>query len=557
MTLDGFLTLLALLVAIYALLPKSSSLLLRIGVRYQYLMAVTAFLIIFYVHFNTQAVSLCREIFGYTCDRLPSISNNPTSLTAPQLSFLIVCIWGLMACAIYKIFSRPKSTSPLPVISKIVDDLIYKQRYAELIDIVEPRLPTIDKAINRLLFLQKLHDKVRLLGNEEHQYFLGDSGRDPILKRLGLPSMFIRKIDRTVSKLASIIPAYYETQAVAANIIRSLCQSKGLTKYVIKVRPLFALPLIRLPGTDAFCDAYFRGLISDTDSILYQELESNSVRSPGIRPREGNHVLGFLFNDALIAERLGVWKPVGDYMVELLKSDQSSEFIETLNRKTNYSYDECWEDSDPIWAGICFFDIMVTAAAMQGIRWHMWLYYFTHIVGGLVKIYDTSSPEVDESYEFPIKSARLIYEAITAVRGWILLIDKLPHDSPHRNSAVLQRQGDQQVHPIQRNDNANIPVSAANVLGICMRKIFLSPNIGQPFKSYIYEIILKTLVKLENENCRLLLIHCIVDGGLGYDIQESMKHEYGRILKDLRTEIDLLLWEKVPDLAQRIEQAYG
>ncbi len=557
MTLDGFLTLLALLVAVYALLPKSTRLLLRIGVWCQRLMAVAAFLIILYIHFNIQAVDLCMVIFESTCDRLPLVSNNPISLTAPQLSFLIVFIWGLIAWAIYKFFSRPRSHSSLPVISKIVDDLIYKQQYAELIDIIESRLPTIGKAVNRLLLLQKLHDKVGLLGNEEHQYFLGDSGRHPILKRLGLPSMFIKKTDRTVSKLAIIIPAYYETQTVAANIIRSLCQSKGLTKYVIKVRPLFAFSLLQLPGAEAFCYAYFRGLISDTDSILYQEFESNSVRSPGIRPREGNHVLGFLFNDALIAERLGVWKPVGDYMVEILKPDQPSEFIKTLNRKPNYSYDECWEDPDPICAGIYFFDIMVTAAAMQGIKWHMCLYHFTHVVGGLAKIYNTSSPEVNESDEFPIKSARLIYEAITVVRGWILLIDKLPHDSPHRNSAVLQRQGDQQVHPIQRSDNANIPISAANVLGICMRKIFLSPNIGQQFKSYIYEIILKTLVKLRDDNCRLLLIHCIVDGGLGDDIQGDMKNEYGRILKELRTETDLLLWEKVPDLKQRIKQAYG
>ena len=45
--------------------------------------------------------------------------------------------------------------------SKIVDNLIRKQQYAELIDFIEPYLPLIDRATRRALCLQKLHDNIK------------------------------------------------------------------------------------------------------------------------------------------------------------------------------------------------------------------------------------------------------------------------------------------------------------------------------------------------------------------------------------------------------------
>lgn len=545
MTLDGLLTLLALLVAIWALIPKATRLLVSIGIKSQIPIAFIAFLIILYVQFDGQEVNLL-------------FAGKFFSLKAPQLSFLIVCAWALTAYIVYKIFSRPGAYLSLPTISKLVDNLIYEQRFSELIDVVEPRLPTIEQAANRSLFAQKLHDKIRSLSEDEHQESLRCFGKRYTSKPVKPPSEFVKRTRQTVGKLAVVIPAHRRTQEVAGIIIRALCQSNNLRNYVIKVRPYFALPLLRLSGANRFSDAYFRGLLLDSNSILYQELKSESNFSPGIQPhREGSRLLKFLFKNASVAEKLGVWKPIGSCMIELLRPHESpdSEFIKTLNKKPHSRRDERW--GSPIYTGIYFFNVMVTAAARQGIRYHMWLYYFTHIVAELEKIYDTSDPDVNESDEFPIESARLINELIGVLSNWILLVEKLPSDSPHLNSTVFDKQQELLVYNNQSYDNANIPVSAANALGMCLSKILLSQKINLQFKSYIYDITIKTLDELSKNHWRQLLIHCIVNGSPAYSGREGLKKEYGQVLKNLSSEVDLLLWQQVSDLDDKIKQIYG
>lgn len=555
MTLDGLLTLLTLLAAIYALLPKATRLRLGLGAKFQIPTALAALLIILYVQFNVQAISLCTAVMGQACENLPLLTGDSALLTAPQLSFFIVFGWATLVYAIHFFFSRPRAHSSLPTISKLVDNLIYEQRYAELIDLVEPRLSIVDRAANRLLLLQKLHDKIRLLG-DENQEFSRYPNRRYTSERVRSPNVFVRKTCRTVSKLATVIPAYRQTQVVARNIIRALCQSKDLRNYILEVRPYFALSLLQLRETKDFSDAYFRGLISDTNSILYQELKRNSDFSPGIRPWEGNRLLEFLFNDASVAKKLGVWKPIGEYMKEFLQPDGSPnpEFTVTLCRKANSSHDERWRNPDPIRTGIYFFDVMVTAAAMQGIQWHMWLYYLVYVVERLEQVYDTSSPKVDESDQFPIRSARLIDESIRVLCRWVLLVKELPLDSPHRNSIVFVGQGDSITHKNQYDDNANIPVSAANALGMCMRKILLSRNISIQTKSCMYNTVVETLDELEDEHWRQLLVHCIVDSGPVY---RRVNREYGEVLKSLSSEVDFLLWKRVSDLDREIKQTYG
>ena len=159
---------------------------------------------------------------------------------------------------------------------------------------------------------------------------------------------------------------------------------------------------------------------------------------------------------------------------------------------------------------------MVTSAAYQGVRWHMWLYYFRNIVEGLVEIYDTSHPSVDTSLEFPTRSARLIYEALYALRQWVLLVSKLPEDSPHRQSDALSENQGWRWSP-SFHDNGNIPVSASTALGPCMATIIMSDRIDERFAISLHEGILQTMIDLGRDGkegrLRSLLIQSIVYGG--------------------------------------------
>ncbi len=323
---------------------------------------------------------------------------------------------------------------------------------------------------------------------------------------------------RYLGNLEAVIPSQRRSEISAKDILRALCRSENLRNYVIKERPYFALSILPMwmhDGVKNFSDAYFTGLISDTNSILYQEFKENSRHHPaGNQPSEGNRILGALFKDTEVAEGLGVWEPIRNYMLKLLQPDESPDpqVTKNLNMKPANFKDERWEN--PLFAGIYFFDVMVTYAAKQKVQDHMSLYYFTDIIGGLEKIYDPSIP--DEG-EFPSKAAWLIYEAVYVLQNWILLVKDLPEDSPHMNSTVLAKcadhSGDRQKSRAF-GDNGNIPVSAVNTLGFCMKKIVLSERISERFKGYIYEIVVKTVQKLEGP-WRSLLIQCTVHGGSG------------------------------------------
>ncbi|MCY3627324.1 MAG: hypothetical protein OXG88_06755 [Gammaproteobacteria bacterium] len=268
---------------------------------------------------------------------------------------------------------------------------------------------------------------------------------------------------------------------------------------------------------------------------MYEEFKWNADFPADIHPREGNQILGALFNNAEVAKRLEVWRPIARHMLALMHTSESPdpEFTASLNSKSQDFDHEKWEN--PIYAGIYFFDVMVTTAAYQGIQWHMWLYYCSYFIEELESIYDTSDPEVNESDEFPTRSARLIYEVISVLRDWILLVKKLPPESPQMQSNILDlcRDHDRASETYQDfHDNLNIPVSAANVLGLCLKKIVLSERINDKFKGYMYKIAVDTTRKLDNP-WNLLLIRYIVRGGSGF-----LSEKYGITLYELHSQID-------------------
>ena len=549
MTLDGFLTLLTLLVAIYTLLPRHRKLSLRLGKKVQVPIAIIAFLLIIYIQFNELAVRLCIEVVGDACERLPQFRESSALLTPPQWSSLIVFIWAIIFWSVHHFFARGRSISSLPTISKMVDELIYERRYAELIDLVEPRLPTIGKAANRSLCLQKFHDKITPTKE------VSDLLDEPPTPQC------ITKIRRT---LAHLIPEQNRTQKTAKEILCALYQSEDLTKYIVKVKPYFALPLLRhrqFPETYQFSNAYFRGLILNTGSILYQELKSESNFLPEEQPRQrDSHLLKFLFDDASVAKDLGVYKPIGDCMMELVRPHESPipEFTKTLNKKPSYVRTEAEDWTNPIFIGTRFFEYMVAFAAKQEIKDHMSLYYFTDIIECLEKIYDTSAPEINESDVFPTISAKLISKMIDVLNNWIFLVKELPENSPHMKSNVLNQcentDNDSRAYT-GFCDNGNIPVSAANTLGFCMKKIVLSQRISESFKRYVYTNIIRVILKWESENCwRSLMILSVVHGGSG-----SLCDEYGKALNKIHSEIevDLGLHKDVSDLKEELERAYG
>ena len=454
------------------------------------------------------------------------------------------------------LFSRPQASSVLPTISRIVDNLVYEQRFAEVIELVVPYLPLINHAARRKLFSQKLHDKIKLMKGSELTLALHNFLNKDALERESRRSAFSKKLRRWIGNLAVMVPAKHQAETAAKDIARTLFQSTDFRHYIISTRPYFAISLFRLEvhAVQDFSEAYFTGLISDTSSILYQELEQNQNTSfqGGYNYPENNRLLHFLFTDARTAENLEVWRPIGEHLLNLLRSNESPDFVASLNRREEGFDKERW--NNPVWAGIFFFDLMVTAAAYQAVRWHMWLYYFPLFVERLEKLYDASDPEVNKSDEFPTRSAHLIYEAVSTLCGWVRLVSKLPANSPHRRSEIFSAAQNREWDSWWR-DNDNIPVSAAIALGSCMQTIATSERLDDKFAGYIYEVVVSTIRSLARDgnvgHLRSFLIQSIVNGG-----QSQFNHNYGLRLATLRDKVDYVIWEHVDDYQVALEQAY-
>lgn len=503
MTLDGFLTFLTLAAAIYALASPVTRIRARFGRAIQIPVAVLALALVIYLEFFQALGQPCPTTLGSICDWLVFPDDN--SFTPPQLAFLVVLIWMGMAWAIFKFsVSRPSKRS-IPILSRLVENLVDEQQFTEVLKLVEPALPLLSPAAH-------------------------GSSQDRV-------------------------------KTAAHDILRVLFRSESLRRSMVRTRPYFAISLLQLDVSEYerrdFSDAYFDDLISDTNSVLYQELEQNQNISAtggyGYLLPESNRLLHFLFADARTAKNLQVWRPVGEHLFKVLRPGESPDLVASLNRGEENFDQERWKN--PVWAGIFFFDVMVTSAAHQGVRWHMWLYYFPRIVEGLVAIYDTSHPSADTSVEFPTRSAGLIYEALAALRRWVLLVSRLPEDSPHRQSEALS-ESQRWVWSPSFRENGNIPVSAATALGPCMATIIMSDRIGESLTISLYEGILRTMIDLGRDGkegrLRSLLIQSIIYGG-----QPQPAPRYVRRLSALLTRVDYVLRADVDDYQNALRTVSG
>ena len=553
MTLDGFLTFLTLMAAIYALATPVVKLRARFGLAMQRFVALLALAFVLYLEFFPVLGQLCPATLGRACDWL--VFPDDGFITPPQLAFLVVLIWMVLAWAIYKHSVSQPRTRSLPTLSRLVDNLVYEQRFAEVLELVEPYLPLIGQAAHRRLCLQSLHDRLAVMRSNDLalRYLIYDKDA---FEREKQRSPFSKKVRRWMGNLARLVPAQRQAETAAQDIARVLFRSEDLRRYIATTRPYFAIPLLRLEmhETRDFSEAYFGDLISDAGSVLYQELEQNQNISSqgGYDFPASNRLLHFLFTDAHTSQNLEVWRPIGEHLLKLLRPGESPGFVASLNRREEGFDKECWKN--PIWAGIFFFDLMVTAAAYQGVRWHMWLYYFPLIVQCLEEIHDTSDPTVNASDEFPTRSAKLIYEVVKTLRKWVLLAPKLPTDSPHTRSEIFSHCQSRGWDSWAR-DNENIPVSAAIALGSCMGTIAMSKRLDDKFAGYMHEVVLRAIKDLRRDGeegpLRSFLIQSIVHGG-----EYQRGKNYGLRLCTLLTMADHVLRSDVDDYETALKAAY-
>ena len=232
-------------------------------------------------------------------------------------------------------------------------------------------------------------------------------------------------------------------------------------------------------------------------------------------------------------------------MLDSLNPGQNSEYVASLNRSCD-GFRERGQWHDPVYIGLSYFDIMVSSAACQGIRWHMWLYYFPIVLERLLAICDESGPAIDSSDEWPTRSLYLIYVVFSTVIRWTHLIKFLPPSCSHRSF----NEGN------VRHENDNIIKSAAIALGSCCDRIVTTDKVSEKFLDYIHDIVLSGIRDLahtgdEGRLRKLLILSVIRRGPLGQDAQ------YGANLQRLWRNADMVFRLELDDYRDALFATYG
>jgi len=539
MTIDGFLTCLTLIAALYALASPIARYRLQLLGWRLWLPSLMALLAVVYLELFEVIGTPCSSEW---CQRL--VLDPPRSPDPKQIAFIVTLLWLSYVAFIAR---RPVvKASKLPVLGRLADRLEIERRYGELIAVIQPHISTIIKAARRELWLQKFLDQVRAHGNKNSWLELINPPPEKPLRRW---DRIKRKAHSgmlyALKPLAMLFPKVDARESAASRILRILYTNEKLVEYLSRERPLVALDIMlkRHSYDYDFSDRAFHYMISDRGGQLPREIILNQNTSRcfyEIDPH--NEIIYALLSDANIAEKLEVYRPIGNYPLELIEenSDGYRDVISASKPRKDESI-----FSDPSFVAIRFFDIMIRSSMRDSIEWHMWLFYMNLLVDKLVEYMSIKHPDYDAEKEFPNFAHYLIYEVFSSYGSWLQAIDCCPEDSP----AVRI----QSVEP--RHDNGSIIKSTMLSIGQSLGHLVQSANVTDDFVTYILEIVMRDLKGLAAKPGGGVLVDALTRSIIARGAYGE-KPEYGERLKRCFGQMDLMIRFDSDVFGAALEAAY-
>ncbi|EPJ7087001.1 hypothetical protein NK529_001360, partial [Citrobacter amalonaticus] len=279
------------------------------------------------------------------------------------------------------------------------------------------------KKVEQLGYLfDKYHEQLFDIISNKKWYVRVHNFLNPSLFSMIIDKEKVKKIRFKKSRrfLSKLFPCEDKNQETIQLNISKLLKSKPFVHYLIDTHPHIAMKATCLwfRDRDEYNTNFFTYLICNPNSIMYRELRDNQNRSHTgeYALDESNALLNFYLNDIRTAISIGIWKPVGDYVVSYIKKQKGNSNF--YNQPDNYfsSSDERWEC--PIFVGLVFFDVMISTAIFKRSKDHMWLMYYRYFLEGIIESHETSE-DIDINREFPTRFDYLIYELIHNCNTWV------------------------------------------------------------------------------------------------------------------------------------------
>lgn len=470
---SALLTMLGLIAAVWALVPSTARLSFRLSLStLDWLIIWAALLLIHGFFFEPVLTALGFPNLG------PWLWGFDKS--AAQYSLFL-----LLAAFVYTRSRRPKLTRwNLGLFDNLTTTLLHAGKLEELAELLLTHLDSALDLATPESVRSRLANAVRP-PSPSFQIVFHDDGS--ISLGAGAPkSRFYRLWFSFRDWLADVIGPSQRVQRRAAIVVKRLLSSRSLTGHLAIARPYLCLEVMERATrfVDTFQDEYFAALLASDSSVLYSEIKNNqNLRDGGHRlllPDE-NRLLRFYCADVNVAARLGVYQSVGEAVLSTIDMD------ETLQGKLNgrlLTFQEVGKHHDPVYAGICFFRIMVLEGLHQRVADHLWLHYMPHFASRLVDRAREVRPD-DENHEFPTPLAYLLYQVIDTTTVWL-------KDAEYLADPELVFRPDQ-----VDGNHIYISFQAAKAIGLVMRPILISTRVPYQLKCELLQVALHALRDLE------------------------------------------------------------
>ena len=285
-------------------------------------------------------------------------------------------------------------------------------------------------------------------------------------------------LDRNLDEIAKIAERERtsddDTQdTTASNVLQAALTNPGFIRVTARNYPDFGIRAMKLGHHEYnFSDEFLRAMLADKHSLLASEIRRNQNLAPdhGYRLEPNNRLLRALFDDATFAEQMAVYRPIGDAMLDELGSLSHARQDDPYVREADRSFRERGQFDLQLFVGLRFFEIMIWCSLRQGIRWHMWLYYFPHFTEVICRNCD-EHPEYSDRSEWPNRYCYLLYEMTHALEAWIVSVNTASI------AALIPPLGDTTAE----HQNDSIPKSSIIALDSCLNRIVLAQTIPNNF----------------------------------------------------------------------------
>jgi hypothetical protein len=298
------------------------------------------------------------------------------------------------------------------------------------------------------------------------------------------------------------MPNYSREADDARRLLLKVTAAANVAGAIVKTDPYLGLLILGesdLIDREKFLANYFSAQLKYPLSALHYEIrDCQKLGWNGPYDiAESHKLLRYLFLDARVAERLEVYRPVGESVIAELEELARNRETDHNNFSRSRAFSEGGYYESPIFAAIAFFDVMVISAFHQGIAWHMWLYYLTYFAKGIVNNCSPNDPAITPGNGSETRYGFYLYKIFDKLRDWGRLAE-LRNDLPAD-------------HVNRMNENDNIPKSAMSALAQVLRYLLGSPAFEPRFKAEITSMVF----------------------GLYFDLRYSGRHRYAECLVHL------------------------